>query len=127
VRALARAQDGAPLILDAASSLVSAKVALAAQKRALDDLNYPETTDLTAQLRSTLGAQLDGVSLAQPNGALSTQLDALAKKNEGLAARLLKWSAALEPAPAPTPQPAGAATPGASSAPSPEPSHEPVK
>lgn len=125
VRALARAQSGDPIVLDVASSLISAKVALAAQKRTLDALDYVETNELTAQVRSTLKASFGDVRLDQPNETLSAQLSDLSKKSEPLAASLSEWEHAVLGVPRPTPS----ASPSAG--PSPDPSAsggaEPVK
>ena len=124
VRALARAESGEPIVLDTASALVAAKIALAAQKRALDDLSLVETTEVTSQVRSALAASLEAVSLDQPNETLSGALDAAASRSAGLAKRLTEWEAKLLPA-SPTPGPSPSATPSPS--PSPEASFEPIK
>lgn len=113
LRALARAQGGDPLVLDGASTLMSAKIALAAQKRFLDDLDYTEATELTAQVRSAVGAELQAVPLDQPNEALSAALTESVKPYQTLSARLAAWESAIMPpeAPAPTPSPSPTPTP----------------
>lgn len=125
VRSLARAESGEPIILDTASTLVTAKVALAAQVRRLDDLNYTNTVEVTSQVRSVLGTGLDSVSLDQPNEKLSQQLTDAAAKSSALSASLRKWEATLLPSP--TPAPAATATPSASPSPVPSESPNPIK
>jgi hypothetical protein len=125
VRALARAESGEPIVLDSASTLVTAKIALAAQARRLDDLNYRDTAEVVSQVRSVLSAQLDAVSLDQPNEKLSEALDLAAKGSDALDGSLDKWEATLKPSPTPAPTPTNkpSASPSASIAPaSPEPS-----
>lgn len=123
VRALARAQSGEAIVLDVASSLISAKVALAAQKRTLDALDYNETTEITAQVRSTLKSSLGAVKLDQPNEALSAQLTTLAKKSEPLSVSLGAWETTVLglPKPTPSPAPSGSPSPQASESPNLEP------
>ena len=127
VRALARAQSGDPIVLDVASSLISAKVALAAQKRTLDALDYSETVELTAQVRSTLKTALNAVRLDQPNEALSSQLDDLAKKSEPLAVSLSEWERSVLGVSAPKPSPSASPSGAPSVDPSASPGVEPVK
>lgn len=122
LRALARAQPQAPLVLDVASSLIGAKIAVAAQSRSLDTLDYTQTTELTAQVRATLGSDLTQVNLNQPDAALSNTLTQLAQKNGTLASRLASWQNSFDP---PSPSPSPTATPLPS--PSPEASAPPVK
>jgi hypothetical protein len=125
VRALARAESGEPIILDTASTLVTAKVALAAQVRRLDDLSYTNTTEVTSQVRSVLATGLDSVSLDQTNEQLSQQLTSAAAKSDALSASLRKWESALLPSPTPAPTPS--ASTSASASPSPSASFDPIK
>ena len=127
MRTLARAQSGDPIILDTASTLVSAKIALAAQARRLDDLSYVDTNEVTSQVRSVLATSLDAVPLDQTNEQLAKQLTDAASKHEALAASLRKWEATLLPSPAPSASAKPSPSPSASLAPSPAGSHEPVK
>jgi hypothetical protein len=127
VRALARAQSGEPIILDTASTLVTAKVALAAQVRRLDDLSYSNTAEVTSQVRSVLSTSLDSVSLDQPNEKLSQQLTDAASKSEPLATSLRAWEAALLPSPAPAPSPSAKSSASPSVAPSSDSSSSTIK
>jgi hypothetical protein len=125
VRALARAEEGAAIVLDTASTLVTAKIAVAAQSRRLDDLNYRDTAEVVSQVRSVLATKLDAVSLDLPNEQLSDALDTAAAGSTALASSLEKWESALKPsptpAPSPSPKPSASVTPSAAPA-SPEPS-----
>lgn len=125
VRALARAQSTEPLVLDTASSLIAAKVALAAQRMPQDALDYTETTELSAQVRSALSGALQGVDLAQPNEALSARLNAAAVEHPALASRLLRWETSMAPSPEPSPSSTPEPQPSASATAKPE--LEPVK
>ncbi|MNT56702.1 hypothetical protein D3C72_1940250 [compost metagenome] len=127
MRALARAQSGEPIILDPASTLVAAKIALAAQARRLDDLSYVDTSEVTSQVRSVLSTALEDVPLDQTNEQLAQHLTDVAAKNEALAASLRKWEANLRPSPAPTATAKPSPSPSASLSPEPAESHEPVK
>lgn len=126
MRTLARAQAGEPIILDTASTLVGAKIALAAQKRSLDDLGYVASTEVTSQVRSVLSTSLDAVKLDKPNEQLAQALTDAAAKHETLATSLRKWEQTLLPAsPTPAPSPSASAKPSAS--PTTAGSTEPVK
>ncbi|MFN3428417.1 MAG: hypothetical protein ACK46X_00535 [Candidatus Sericytochromatia bacterium] len=120
MRTLARAQAGEPIILDTASTLVGAKVALAAQKRSLDDLSYVATTEVTSQVRSVLATNLDAVKLDKPNEQLAQALTDAAAKHETLATSLRKWEQTLLPAsptPGPSPKPSAQPTTAGSAEP----------
>lgn len=127
MRALARAQSGEPIILDPASTLVAAKIALAAQARRLDDLSYVDTSEVTSQVRSVLSTALEDVPLDQTNEQLAQHLTDAAAKNEALAASLRKWEAALRPSSTPIATAKPSPSPSASLSPEPAESHEPVK
>jgi hypothetical protein len=128
MRTLVRAQGGEPIILDAASSLVSAKIAVAAQTRKLDDLSYVDTNEVTSQVRSVLSTSLDAIPLDQTNEQLSKQLSEAALKNPALATSLRKWESTLLPAsPSPSPVASGTAKPSPTPVPTPSGAVEPVK
>jgi hypothetical protein len=116
VRALARAEEGSAIVLDTASTLVTAKIAVAAQARRLDDMSYRDTAEVVSQVRSVLATKLDAVSLDLPNEQLSDALDAAASGSDAVAASLAKWEATLKPSPTPAPSPTAkpAASPSAS-------------
>lgn len=103
LRALFRAEPGAPIILDSATSLMASKVALAAQRRNLDDLNYNDARDLSSSVRSRFDTALGQISLDQPNEQLSRQLSDLVATDPTLSARLLRWEASLIPTYLPSP------------------------
>lgn len=111
LRSLVRAEPGAPVLIDTASTLVAAKIALAAQRRRLDDMSQSEAAELTSQVRAAIGPRLEDVKLDQTNQALSLALDGIAAEHESLGGRLAAWEATLWPS-SPTPRPtASAATP----------------
>jgi hypothetical protein len=119
VRALVRAQSDEPVIIDAASSLMAAKVAMAAQRRKLFNVDYNETTRLTSQVRAVASTELAGLRLDQANEELSTALDRAVANDTSLREGLAHWEAGLLPSPTPS------ATPPASVTPTPDPSPTP--
>ncbi|HEY9723322.1 MAG TPA: hypothetical protein V6D47_15030 [Oscillatoriaceae cyanobacterium] len=121
LRALARAQPQAPLVIDVASSLIGARIAVAAQSRSLDALDYSATGELTDQVRATLGSSLASVDLGQPNAVLANKLTQLAQPHATLASHLADWENSFDPSPSPSPS----ASPSPS--PTPEASAPPVK
>ncbi|MDB5098291.1 MAG: hypothetical protein JWM80_2712 [Cyanobacteria bacterium RYN_339] len=111
VRALARADaGGGQLTIDAASSLLSAKIALAEQKRHLFTIDYQETQDLGQMVRYKLGTQLQTVQLDAANAELSNALNVLARQDDGLRERIRSWEYTLDPTLKPTPETMPAAT-----------------
>jgi hypothetical protein len=105
VRALAKADSSSnKLLIDTASTLLAAKVALAEQKRHLFTIDYQETQDLSNLVRTRLGDRLGSVQLDAANAELSSALDVLARSNEDLNNRIVRWEYTLDPTLARTPE-----------------------
>lgn len=113
MRALAQASRGRTIIVDTAGTLVGAKIALAAQKRPLSDLNALQTASLIEQVSNTLQPALDRVQLNQSDEDLSETLTALTLPDRDLAYHLLAWEQNLVRHAVPWPLPSPTASPTA--------------
>lgn len=118
IRALAKADNtGSKLVLDTASTLLAAKIALAEQKRHLYTIDFQETTDLTNLVRGRIGDKLDNVRLDVADTELSDALNLLDSANADLSARILRWEFTLDPTLQGTPAPMALPTANATARP----------
>lgn len=125
LRSVLRAEPGQDFVLDAATSAMASKIALAASAgRSIDAFDATEAGRLTSQTRATLGAELDALPFDASAAELGKAFSSLAEaRNPALAYRLTNWErslngqAALPPPPSPSPQPSPTPTPAPSASP----------
>lgn len=125
LRTVLRAEPGSDFVVDAATSAMASKIALAAQAgRSFDAFDPAEAGRLTSQARAGLGAKLDALPFAGDDATLGQAFSALAEKEApAFAYRLANWERALNgQAPLPSPSPSASPSAGASPSPSAGPS-----